>query len=154
MNVPPVWYLAFLAVPLAALVAHWLASRAERLPDLEPGETELEFGTREVYSFRLSYEYVGEFLGELRKKFENGWSTSQVESLVNKIVDRKTATWRASYVVTAAGFSEGILLEFQRVDRNVVLCRVTVPRAFGRIVGRSLVQFPAKMVRGEAGVGQ
>ncbi len=144
VNVAPVWFLALLGIPLAAGVSYWLVNRPERHEELAPGETELEFGEREGMTFRISYEYLCEFLYGLREKFENGWSMSQVAALLNNVVDRRNAEWRASYVVTAAGTADEINLQFFQTDRHTVRCCFRVPRAFVNIVKRHVSKFPVR----------
>jgi peptidoglycan/LPS O-acetylase OafA/YrhL len=85
VNVPPVWFLALFGVLLAAWVSYWLVNRPERNEEWEAGERALDFGAREGMTFRLSYEGLAEFLYELREKFENGWSRSQVAALLNNV---------------------------------------------------------------------
>lgn len=125
-------------------MSHWLVNRPERTEDLEPGETELDFGEREGMTFRLSYEYLAEFLYDLREKFENGWSLSQVAALLNNVVDRRKPRWSASYVVTAAGTADELHLHFFQADRNSVLCCFEVPTAFQMIVERHVKRFPVR----------
>lgn len=153
MNVPPLWFLALLGFPLAVGISYWLSNRPERHADLKPGETELDFGERDEFSFRISYEYLAEFLYELRKKFENGWSLGQVATLLNKVVDGRAAEWTACYVVTAAGASGQLNLHFRRMDCDGVHCRIIVPQLFTRIVGRTVQRYPVKVVGRELGVG-
>lgn len=144
MNVPPVWFLALVSAPPAAGISYWVANRPEHHEDLEPGETELEFGERYGTSFRLSREYLCEFLYELREKFENGWSLSQVAGLLNNVVERRRAEWSASYVVTAAGTSDEIHLQFFQFDRDSVLCCFDLPAAFEMILERHASRYPTR----------
>ncbi|MFP6866202.1 MAG: hypothetical protein VCA35_09710 [Roseibacillus sp.] len=67
---------------------------------------------------------------------------SQVAALLNNVVDRRNAEWRASYVVTA----DEINLQFFRTDRHTVLCCFRVPRAFVNIVKRHVSKFPVRQL--------
>lgn len=135
-----------LACPLTLLITYWIANRPERHPEAAPGETELEFDEREGLSFRLSYEYVAEFLYELREKFERGWSTNQVAMLLTNVVDRRRAAWSAGYVVRREGVSDELSLRFCQMDRDSVLCCLEVPKPFLRAVRGVVAHYPAKMV--------
>ena len=150
----PVWFLALLGIPLAAGITWWLVNRPERHPEVEPGETELEFGERSEFAFRLSYEYLAEFLYALRRKFENGWSLSQVAALLTRVEDQRAHEWTARYVVTAAGVTGELKLRFRRMDRHAVHCWIEVPAPFTMIVGRTVQGFPVKVVGREMEVGK
>ena len=146
VNVPPVWFFVLLGIPLAAMLTHWIANRPEKHADLEPGETELEFGDRVGVSVRISHEYLCEFLYDLREKFEYGWSLGQVATILACVVDRRKATWSGRYVVTAAGTVGEVHFQFSQLDQRSVLCGIEYPPAFQSIFSRHLARFPAKLI--------
>lgn len=138
--------LGLLALVMAAGVAHWRANRPERDAAWEEGDQRVEFGPREGFVFRLPYEYLPEFLDELRGEFAERWTPGQVSNLVANVIDERRNEWRGRYVVRRAGLTDEMAWQFFRVNRDRVLCAMEGPHPFVAVVRKVAHHYPAQAV--------
>lgn len=109
---------------LATLIVRWMADRPEPADRIPISPEELKREKPDEVCVDISYEYLDPVLESIEDTLDWGFSESQRTSLVQRIVKlhRETVT-SAIFPIQYNDVPSDLLMQFMRVDRDVVRCR-------------------------------